>query len=87
MWGLEHAEHIEFYREMEQRGKDTPLDDYPELNIIQSYYLKVITRLRKMASPITIQDLFAYYSLFPTLDKERLLEVACAVNVAERANV
>jgi len=81
---LAYGEDIAFYKELERRGKETPLSKLPELDIVGKYYLNIVMRLRKIAFPITLQDLAAYCSMFPVSDKVRLLDVVARVNRLEK---
>jgi len=71
---------------LEKRGKKTPLSDLPEITGSDAYYLDIIGKLRRMTSPISIQDIAAYCSLFKVVDVERLYEIVAKVNLEERRN-
>jgi hypothetical protein len=83
-WNKKESANVEFYAAMRSAGKETPLDNRPCLTINETYYLNIITKLRQLTGPISIQDIAAYCSLFTVLDRARLYDIAVQINMEER---
>ena len=76
---MEYAEHLKFYKRLQEQGKPSPLDDIPSLSEVSSWYLDVFRILhsgRQELNPIPFQDIISYFEHFDIIgSKEEFVEI------------
>ena len=75
LWHLEHDKHINFYEQLEAKGKTTPLSAQPPIDQNCAWYLEVFSTLSNSRTqgfegynPITLSEIMVYYQLFGAID-------------------
>lgn len=84
---VEYSEHIAHFEKLKDEGETTPLDEIPELDIVEEWFYSTYNRLRMLSSSqeglISIADYNAYFATFPLIhDFHLTLTIIHIVDIA-----